>query len=635
MLIPSGLDLTELLEAGLVYCSAFQLFAVLATVAWNTRDLSGGKPATAITTVGAVYAASFLISYSSGQALSAIVLYIAFSASLLVTVRIAFNRFTLIGHLLLTAAIQMVPTGLLWGTNFLLQQSLPTNIVFASLSALLLITLPMLPLGFGKLWLQAALFGRERWLRPRAPHDGATPSFSPKVSIHVPCYAEPPDIVLKTLKSLSKLDYPNYEVLVIDNNTQDTALWQPLKVYCEQTGSPFRFLHVDNLHGAKAGALNYILPLTADDAEIIAVVDSDYVVEPDFLRRLVGFFRDEKIGFVQTSHDYRSWSGRDYQTSCYWEYMPHYKQLLPTLNEWSAAYTVGTMCLIRRTALESAGGWAEWCLTEDSEVAIRIHALGFKSIVIADTFGRGLIPETYGDYKKQRFRWTAGPAQQLKRHYRLLLSNFFGRHSPMSTQQKFFELVHCTAAFQFVASMILWLVMPAMLLLLIAIGNPLHLPEVFWLAAVSLLMSHLLLRWLEYQMLGATFKGFLLAQLAGASLLHTCEVASVKGLFSKKPLKWNRTNKFAALPAGLRALRSARTEILRGLVSLGTASVVVLYGEGSPSSVLTLGALTMATLGLSYLAAPLMAILAERDIAFGSGAEEHEPSTKAIATVQT
>jgi len=45
-------------------------------------------------------------------------------------------------------------------------------------------------------------------------------------------------------------------------------------------------------------------------------------------------------------------------------------------NERDAALTVRTMCLIRRTALEEAGGWAEWCVTEDSELALRIHALG-------------------------------------------------------------------------------------------------------------------------------------------------------------------------------------------------------------------------------------------------------------------
>ena len=61
---------------------------------------------------------------------------------------------------------------------------------------------------------------------------------------------------------------------------------------------------------------------------------------------------------------------------CYWEYKCFFRTTMVSYNERDAALTVRTMCLIRRTALEEAGGWAEWCVTEDSELALRIHALG-------------------------------------------------------------------------------------------------------------------------------------------------------------------------------------------------------------------------------------------------------------------
>lgn len=57
------------------------------------------------------------------------------------------------------------------------------------------------------------------------------------------------------------------------------------------------------------------------------------------------------------------------------------------LNEHNAGLTVGTMSLIRRSALDEAGGWAEWCLTEDSELAIRIHALGYDGVYLSEAFG--------------------------------------------------------------------------------------------------------------------------------------------------------------------------------------------------------------------------------------------------------
>ncbi len=82
------------------------------------------------------------------------------------------------------------------------------------------------------------------------------------------------------------------------------------------------------------------------------------------------------MGFVQTPHAYRDWHHSRYQRMCAWEYAFFFRTTMRSLNERGAALTVGTMCVIRRRALEDAGGCAEWCLTEDSELASRIHALG-------------------------------------------------------------------------------------------------------------------------------------------------------------------------------------------------------------------------------------------------------------------
>ena len=101
----------------------------------------------------------------------------------------------------------------------------------------------------------------------------------PKVSIHVPAYNEPPDMLIETLDALARLDYPDFEVLVIDNNTRDEAVWRPVEAHCAALGARFRFFHVAPLAGFKAGALNYALARTAADAQIVAVIDSDYVVD--------------------------------------------------------------------------------------------------------------------------------------------------------------------------------------------------------------------------------------------------------------------------------------------------------------------------------------------------------------------
>ena len=106
-------------------------------------------------------------------------------------------------------------------------------------------------------------------------------------------------MVRKTLEALAKVDYPNFEVLVMDNNTKDDEVWMPVKADCERLGERFRFFHLENWPGFKAGAINHALEQTAPDAEIIALIDSDYVLSPDWLKSMVPYFDNPQVGFVQ------------------------------------------------------------------------------------------------------------------------------------------------------------------------------------------------------------------------------------------------------------------------------------------------------------------------------------------------
>ena len=81
----------------------------------------------------------------------------------------------------------------------------------------------------------------------------------------------------------------NYECVVVINNTPDTALWLPIEEHCRALGERFKFVRADDIVGFKAGALRLALIHTAADAEVIAVIDADYVVHPDWLRDLVPF----------------------------------------------------------------------------------------------------------------------------------------------------------------------------------------------------------------------------------------------------------------------------------------------------------------------------------------------------------
>ena len=89
-------------------------------------------------------------------------------------------------------------------------------------------------------------------------------------------------MVIETLQSLAALDYPAYEVIVIDDNTDDEALWRPVEAWCR--GHGMKFAHLSDWPGYKSGALNYALREMVDPrTELIGVIDADYQLDPDFL----------------------------------------------------------------------------------------------------------------------------------------------------------------------------------------------------------------------------------------------------------------------------------------------------------------------------------------------------------------
>jgi hypothetical protein len=521
------------------------------------------------------------------------------------------QNFTVAGQLFLAAHVPLLLFGLLWGTWFVL-----TIPISPLTRGLMLAGVPLLVLGLPAGLVQTLegleVLCRRHWTRPREPLPILPRSHYPKVSVHLPACSEPPEIVIATLDTLARLRYPNFEVLVIDNNTTDPSLWRPVEAHCRRLGERFRFFHVEALAGAKAGAVNFALRHAAPDAELVAIVDADYQVEPDFLASLVGYFDDPQIGFVQTPHDYRGWEGSLYQRMCYWEYRYFHLTTMVSLNERNAGITVGTMCLIRRTALERAGGWAEWCLTEDSELAIRIHALGYSSVYVPVTYGRGLIPETFIGYKRQRFRWVYGPVQELKQHLRLYLPRRLGQPSALSPAQKIEHLNHGLEN----AS-------PGLGLLLTPLGlatagslllqhEDVPLPPVLWLLAAVGLAGGLALTWLAYRVvLSCSLVDFLGAVVAGKALGHTRMLASARCFFTAS-IPWQRTSKFKALPLGLGALGWARAELCIGvaLVLLGGSGFIALR----PSGLLLLLLVGLLAQGLNYLAAPMLALLGEWEL---------------------
>lgn len=278
---------------------------------------------------------------------------------------------------------------------------------------------------------------RTRWRRPTQPPAWfGRPGHLPFVSIHVAAYNEPPDMLIETIRSLEGLDYPHLEVVVVDNNTEDADVWKPVEEYC--AGRPWvRFVHVDPWPGYKAGALNLALDeLTDPRAEVIAVVDADYLVDPAWLSEVVGWFADPRVAFVQGPQDYDEWEGDAYLTACHDAYAYFFTASMRVRNERNSAIFGGTMGLIRRSALEEVGGWDEWCITEDAELSLRLYAAGYHGVYVHRSYGRGIMPLTFSALKRQRFRWCFGGIQILRRHARRLLPWFRDADDHLTATQR-------------------------------------------------------------------------------------------------------------------------------------------------------------------------------------------------------
>jgi cellulose synthase/poly-beta-1,6-N-acetylglucosamine synthase-like glycosyltransferase len=233
----------------------------------------------------------------------------------------------------------------------------------------------------------------------------------PWVALQVPTYNEPPELVIRTLESLARIDYPHLLVQVVDNNTKDPALWRPLQEACRRLGETFQFLHLEPWPGFKAGALNEATRRLPPEITVIGIVDADYIVEPSFLRATMGHFDDPRVAFVQTSQHYREWEDDRYLRGLFYSFRYFFDVTMPVRAHRNAIIFCGTMGLIRRSAIEEIGGWNETCITEDAEASLRILGRGHVGVYDPAAYGAGLMPLNFDGLKKQRFRWALGESR--------------------------------------------------------------------------------------------------------------------------------------------------------------------------------------------------------------------------------
>lgn len=263
----------------------------------------------------------------------------------------------------------------------------------------------------------------------------------PVFSVHVATHSEPPELVICTLRALLDQDWSKgrYEIIVMDNNTTDDALWKPVANFCAGFSERLTFLHKTGVQGAKAGALNIALDHTRADASHIVTVDADYIVEAGFLRKAAAALELTGADYVQFPQAYIGISTAAAGVDA--ELEEYFRSNVAIADEAEAVLLTGTLCIISREALMAAGGWSGETTTEDAEMGVRLCHAGFTGRFINQIVGKGLLPLSLGDLEKQRYRWCSGNFQTLMKHARLI----FAYKSSLSLYKRLVVISQLTA----------------------------------------------------------------------------------------------------------------------------------------------------------------------------------------------
>lgn len=223
------------------------------------------------------------------------------------------------------------------------------------------------------------------------------------VDIFIPTYNEDPDLLRGTISAALAIEYP-HKTYVLDDGKRSEV-----KALCEELGAIY-VTRPSNIH-AKAGNLNHALEIT--DGEFLIIFDADHVAESHFIDRLIGYFADEKLGFIQTPHAFYNFDAYqgvlNYEKGTYWEEgMLFYNVTQPGKNRWNGVSFCGSAAMFRREALQDVNLVATESITEDMHTGIRMHAKGWGSLFVNERLIAAQAAPDITSFNTQRLRWGEG-----------------------------------------------------------------------------------------------------------------------------------------------------------------------------------------------------------------------------------
>ncbi|MFK7988892.1 MAG: glycosyltransferase [Sandaracinaceae bacterium] len=260
-------------------------------------------------------------------------------------------------------------------------------------------------------------FVRAAWtgLRESDPKRPPEPEAWPSVTVQLPVRNEF-YVAERVLRRAAALDYPKNKLrlqVLDDSDDETTARVEGAAAELREQGFDVQVLHRDAPTGYKAGALN--AGLQATDSELVAMFDADCVPGPDFLKRVVPYFQETRVGCVQVR-----WGFLNRGHSLLTRLQAMVLDGLFAIDQFARAARRlplqfnGTNGMWRRETLDDVGGWRGEILAEDADLSFRAHLRGWRLVHLRRYAVPTELPEDMAAFRAQQHRWSLGSAQLLR-----------------------------------------------------------------------------------------------------------------------------------------------------------------------------------------------------------------------------
>ncbi len=269
----------------------------------------------------------------------------------------------------------------------------------------------------------------------------------PFVTVQLPVFNER-YVIERLIRSAANLDYPHnkLQIQVIDDSSDDsTLIAQKLVSQYKSAGLDISLIHRTNRQGYKAGALKNAHLLSK--GSLVAVFDADFQPDPDFLRKTIPhFLEDKRLGMVQTRWGHLN-PGDSLLTAAQSigldkhfvleQTVRHRANLFPKFN--------GSAGVWRRECIEDAGGWQSDTVCEDLCLSTRAILRGWRFKFLNDVVAPAELPATVSAFKNQQARWAKGSTQCLVKFGPAIMGSgnqsFLARFYAISSMASYFAHV--------------------------------------------------------------------------------------------------------------------------------------------------------------------------------------------------